>query len=383
MFNSKHNNLKSGFTLVEMLVVIAIIAAIMGLLLPAVNSARESARQLQCKNNLKQMGLAFQSHHEANGFWPVSGWGFGWMGDPNKGFSRNQPGGWLYNILPYAENGPLHDLGLGAGATDADGGLGNAVRKAAICEQTKTPTKYMNCPTRRPNKSYTNTAQQTTYNANKTLEHARTDYAVNGGNYPNPQMTCDLPSCAGSSSAIYKNPTVANWNKLDKDCGDYGNDRNSGISYIASQYSESDVKDGLSNTLCVAEKYLTINDYFDGTCGSDNGPAYQGYDWDNTRWGPAFKNQSSPTKFDRDENLTPILALSNNVPNPRRVPIQDLKTYDEDQCIQYFGSAHAALFQGVMCDGSVRAIPYSVDWVVLACYCNRTDGTSIESIKLE
>lgn len=162
-----------------------------------------------------------------------------------------------------------------------------------------------------------------------------------------------------------------------------GNNYNSGISYIASQYSENEVKDGLSNTLCIAEKYLPINDYFDGTNGCDNGPAYQGYDWDNTRWGPTFAGQTIPTKFNRDANGNPVLALTSGKPDPIREPLRDQKNYFENACPQFFGSAHAAIFQGVMCDGSVRSFEYKINWLVFACYCNRMDGVAIETINVQ
>ena len=64
-----------GFTLVEMLVVIAIIGILMGLVMPAVNIAREAGRRLTCKNNLKQLGLAAQQHVAKTGYFPSSGWG--------------------------------------------------------------------------------------------------------------------------------------------------------------------------------------------------------------------------------------------------------------------------------------------------------------------
>ena len=101
-----------GFTLVELLVVITIIGILAGLLMPAIESVREAGRRASCANNVKQMALACLAHESKNGFFPTSGWGWEFAGDPNLGFTRRQPGGWHFNILPYLGLDTLHNMGL-------------------------------------------------------------------------------------------------------------------------------------------------------------------------------------------------------------------------------------------------------------------------------
>lgn len=98
---------KRAFTLVELLVVIAIIGVLIALLLPAVQQAREAARRSQCRNNMKQMGLALHNYHGTYGSFPPSTVrapytvASGWFGKPGWG--------WGALILPFVEQSGLHD----------------------------------------------------------------------------------------------------------------------------------------------------------------------------------------------------------------------------------------------------------------------------------
>src|SRR3954454_16603437 len=101
--NPGERSIRGGFTLVELLVVIAIIGILVALLLPAIQAAREAARRSQCTNNLKQLSLGALNHEATFKAFPSSGLGYGWVGDPNYGSGRTQPGGWIYNVLPFIE----------------------------------------------------------------------------------------------------------------------------------------------------------------------------------------------------------------------------------------------------------------------------------------
>ena len=142
---------RAGFTLVELLVVIAIIGILISLLLPAVQAAREAARRAQCVNNLKQLGLACLNHESAVKTFPTGGWAFCFLGHPDCGVGASQPGGWLFNILPYLEQSPLYKLQQGL----TSGSIPTTLQVAA---QTviQTPLAAFYCPSRRPVQTYPN-----------------------------------------------------------------------------------------------------------------------------------------------------------------------------------------------------------------------------------
>ena len=99
IFTGQRDSTQTGFTLVELLVVIAIIGVLIALLLPAIQSAREAARRSQCLNNLKQLGLAMQLHHDAKKVLPIQ---------PHNN-KQKSPTVYL-QLLPYMEGSNLHAL---------------------------------------------------------------------------------------------------------------------------------------------------------------------------------------------------------------------------------------------------------------------------------
>ena len=126
---------RRGFTLVELLVIIAFIAVLVAVLIPAVQRVRESAARAHCANNLKHIGLAFHNFHDVNKALPQGGWNPPGTCVANPKDRRQW--GWSFQILPYLEQGTLY----------RDANL-TAIRTAVV------PAYY--CPSRRPAQVYAN-----------------------------------------------------------------------------------------------------------------------------------------------------------------------------------------------------------------------------------
>lgn len=136
-----------GFTLIELLVVIAIIAVLIALLLPAVQQAREAARRTQCKNNLKQIGLAIHNYHDTFGVFP-----FGTTHDggdnlvaTDEAAASNASWGWGASILPQIDQSTLFNA-LGVNTNTLDVVLRAATTTPAIQQLIYTKLAAYRCP---------------------------------------------------------------------------------------------------------------------------------------------------------------------------------------------------------------------------------------------
>ena len=307
------------------MVVITIIGILIALLLPAVQAARESARKLQCANNVKQLALGCTSHLAQIGWFPTDGWGWSWTGEPDRGFGVHQPGGWGYNVLPYIEQQTLHDLG--AGNTGAQ-------MLASQLQMYMSIVAIYNCPSRRPLSLYPYVLGSDIQNCGGPISQTeRMDYGINAGD----QLLNDNYGPSG-----YANGDNFNWGGwVDRSTP------GTGISYQRSRFTAAHVTDGLSNTYLVGEANRDPDYYYSGQAADDNHSPFTGFENDSTR-------------------------------DAGQPPAQDTSGVGT---WHGFGSTHAGSFNMSFCDGSVRTISYGIDLQTHQRLANRADGQPIDPTK--
>ncbi len=318
-----------GFTLVELLVVIAIIGTLVALMLPAVQAAREASRRIECANHLKQIALGNLQHEEAHGFFPSNGWGFRWIGDPDMGYGKKQPGGWIYDILEFVEARNIRSIGAGLSGNGPGGEKHEALAKLTVAV-----LPLMNCPSRRPAQPYP--GEDTFFNALNSELQAKTDYAINGGTNSLLWIATDTLDCLDTYPDC-------NWLRTEEQI--HGNFN--GVSTERSAVKINQVTDGTSHTLLVAEKWVNPARYESGSTDSDDYSMYGGNDFDTIRW----TNEA-----------------------PGFLPLQD--AFNLELGSFRFGSAHPGSLNAAFVDGSVRRIPYEIDPAVYQAYGSR-DGEEI------
>jgi prepilin-type N-terminal cleavage/methylation domain-containing protein/prepilin-type processing-associated H-X9-DG protein len=300
-----------GFTLLELLVVVALIGVLLALLLPAVQSSREAARRAQCMGNLKQIALAMHNYHGVHSVLPPGKKGCCW-------------GTWLVYVLPQLEEQPLYNAWNSCGI-NADGvptGYDLDLRYFGAANVTVTSTRlgvYL-CPSDIANAPFTAAINGRTYACTSQ------NYAANFGNTTVLQADYQGISFAGAPFVDIGSPL-----------GDYGQPARATVGFSA-------ITDGTSNTLLLSEVVV------------GQGLDLRGFSW----WGDAatFETFATPNSSFPDVLFSPLYCI-NQAPNP---PCTSATTALPEMYAAR--SRHPGGVNVAMVDGSVRFIKDTVDLLV-------------------
>lgn len=320
--------LKSAFTLVELLVVIAIIGILIGLLLPAVQSARESANRINCQNNLKQMALAVTNYHDVRKCLPPARFALRPDEPEIHNCAFDQPS-WFVHIMPFTEQSNLAD----------DFDIFRSFESAPV-ESIEQPLPLFVCPSRRNFQSAVSKESVVETRApcgcggtsTRVPGGALGDYAANHGDVSAGAVgrTSDFYYAGnGTGSIISVRPichsgAATDW--IDK------------IRFAS-------LIDGTSNTFLIGEAHIPPTKF---KVPPIDGPIYSGLEF----------------------------ASIARVGGPG-VPIVRNKFQDSPLNFQ-FGSYHPQICNFAMGDGSVHAIANTIDTITLGRLCNRKDSEIID-----
>ena len=328
-----------GFTLIELLVVIAIIGVLVALLLPAVQQAREAARRTQCRNSLKQLGLALHNYHDAMSTFPT-----GVMG-PN--YKPN----WRVHLLPYLDQAVIYNrldfqinANIGAfSSRNTAGTFGYGTGANSILKGLAIPV--YNCPSGTLGTTANRLAPEP---RNNNLDNGQThDYVGIMGATPDPAGRT-TGTCSGTTGygGIFCNNgmLMPNLTKRVRDC-----------------------TDGLSNTMMIGEQSGPVNgfdlrsNYWGGWSGYTSGNLVTLYR------DPALLSASTGAY----QTSTTTVRYANNAPTTG-AGAND--TYDANTVLT---SSHTGGIHGLFGDGSVRFISDNIHFPTLLQICARDDGQVI------
>ncbi|GIW98135.1 MAG: hypothetical protein KatS3mg111_1468 [Pirellulaceae bacterium] len=308
---------RGGFTLVELLTVIAIIGVLIGLLIPAVQAAREAARRAQCQNNLRQMAMASLNFESAHRRLPSNGWGYRWGPEPERGSGAKQPAGWAYQILPFLEQTNLHELAKGKQGLE---------RQQAIGQMLTTPVAVFKCPSRPGDQVGPRSGRWEYFNSVPLAMAARSDYAINEGDWIS-NSKAGPPSLKESDVRRYDQWIDAR--------------QVTGVSWQRGSARMAEIVDGTSHTYLCGEKHVAPSGYYEAADRGHDGGLLGGVDLDITRWviDPPQRDTDDPQAHERQ-----------------------------------FGSSHN-ICHFAFCDGSIHGIDFSIDQAIHRQNGNRKDGT--------
>jgi prepilin-type N-terminal cleavage/methylation domain-containing protein len=370
-----------GFTLVELLVVIAIIGILVALLLPAIQAAREAARRTQCKNQLKQIGLAIQNHVDSRKVFPTGGASIYpnikdyVVGTPaaNGEIPNGQPLGpdkqglgWGYQILPYMEENALHGLTTQdqlqaatvplyvcpsrRSASQAQS-TGNAEGKQVfLIDYAAAQPCTLKCPEGSP--SCPDPAPR--YNPRDSVPITPAGYDLNqpsiwgGQNLNNKQQgnyqVYDGVIVRSPWFRVTSAPTATNPGSTP------GKPGGRFLKGAPQPTTFAKISDGTSKTFLLGEKYVRSDMYEGGGYSDDHGWS-EGWDPD------AIRTTCFQPYQDSDGYQYQSMGAS------------DIFGHDKD--IVYFGSAHAGGFNGIYADGSIQTLNYDIDVVLFNALATR------------
>lgn len=241
----------AAFTLLELIVSLAIVAMLAALLLMAVQRTREVSRQVTCMSNLRQLALASDIYLTRSGHYVSNGWGYNWGPEADRGLGPKQPAGWIYQL-----------------AFELDPAAARSFADPASGEQRHPYLSLVRCPTRSAPTFGPATSRVSPVNYLPQPTVPKTDYAINEGDH----YTRTRGGPEGLADEIVSG---YDWSRGAKATG---------ISYQRSRVRPADVCDGLSHTYLIGEKHVFRDAYHTAEDRGYNSSCWSGVDRDLNRW---------------------------------------------------------------------------------------------------